>query len=470
MSQDSLITSLTALLGPGHVLTDPGDMVPFLAEERGSYQSSALAVLKPGSSQEVAACVKACAERGVGIVPQGGNTGLVGGAVSKPGQVILSLQRLDRVRGVDAGNKAILVEAGCPLATVQAAAEAAGLYFPLSMASEGSCRIGGNLSTNAGGTAVLRYGNAKEFVLGLEVVLADGRIWNGLKTLRKDNTGYDLKHLFLGSEGTLGIITAAALKLYAQPREIVTALLGIASPEAAIALLGRLQAASGEQVTGFELMCRTSIDFVARHIPGTQDPLNGRYPWYVLVELSTSRCDAGFEELMERELASAIEAGLVADGVVAASLAQREMLWKLRESIPEAQKPEGGSLKHDISVPVSAIPEFLERATKAVEAIVPGIRPCPFGHVGDGNLHFNLTQPVGADKARYFTNRDAVAKAVHDIVFDLGGSFSAEHGVGLLKLPDMQRYKSEVERDMMTRLKKALDPASLLNPGKVVGE
>lgn len=469
MTHSALLESLLEILGPANLLREAEDMAAYLAEERGSYESQALAVLRPSDRQQAAACVAACAKAGVAIVPQGGNTGLVGGAVSKAEQVILSLSRLDRVLAVDLANKTIAVEAGCTLAQVQAAALAADLYFPLSMASEGSCRIGGNLSTNAGGTAVLRYGNAKDFVLGLEAVLADGQVWNGLKGLRKDNTGYDLKQLFLGSEGTLGIITAAVLKLYAKPKEVVTAFLGIGSPQDAIDLLGRLQSASGEQVTGFELMSRTSIDFVARHIPGVGDPLKDPHPWYVLAEISTSRTDAGFEALMERELACAIEEGLVEDGVVAASLAQREKLWKIRESIPEAQKPEGASLKHDVSVPVSAIPEFLERAAKAVKAIMPDVRPCPFGHVGDGNLHYNLTQPSDMDKAAYLSKRSDVAKAVHDIVCEMGGSFSAEHGVGLLKLPDMARYKSPIEIEMMRRIKQALDPANILNPGKVVG-
>lgn len=468
MTATSLVATLQNLIGAKQVLTDPADMAPYLREERGSYDSRALAVARPGTVEDVAAIVKACAEARISIVPQGGNTGLVGGAVSRGDQIILSLGRMNRLRDIDPANRALTAEAGCTLAQIQKAAEDAGLHFPLSMASEGSCQIGGNLSTNAGGTAVLRYGNAKEFVLGLEVVLADGRIWNGLKALRKDNTGYDLKQLFLGSEGTLGIITAANLKLYAKPKETVTALLGIASPSAALQLLTRLQNASGEQVTGFEMMARSSLDFVLRHIPGTHDPLDVPHCWYLLVEMTTSRADAGLEDLMEHELASAIEEGLAEDGVIAASLSQREKLWKLRESIPEAQKHEGGSLKHDISVPVSAIPEFLERATQAVEALIPGLRPCPFGHVGDGNLHYNLTQPVGMDKQAYLANREHVAQTVHDIVHDLGGSFSAEHGVGLLKLPDMARYKTAIERDLMKHLKEALDPGYLFNPGKIV--
>ncbi|MFA6021519.1 MAG: FAD-binding oxidoreductase [Rhodospirillales bacterium] len=468
MTATSLVATLQQLIGANHVLTDPADIAPYLREERGTFDSRALAVARPGTVEDVSAIVKACAQANVSIVPQGGNTGLVGGAVSRGDQIILSLGRTNRLRAIDPANRALTVEAGCTLARIQTVADEAGLHFPLSMASEGSCQIGGNLSTNAGGTAVLRYGNAKEFVLGLEVVLADGQIWNGLKALRKDNTGYDLKQLFLGSEGTLGIITAASLKLYAKPRETVTALLGIASPAAALRLLARLQGASGDQVTGFEMMARSSLDFVLRHIPGTQDPLSAAYPWYLLAEMTTSRADAGLEALMERELASAIEEGLAEDGVIAASLSQREKLWKLRESIPEAQKHEGGSLKHDISVPISAIPEFLDRATRVVEALIPGIRPCPFGHVGDGNLHYNLTQPMGMDKQAYLANRERVSQTVHDIVQDLGGSFSAEHGVGLLKLPDMARYKTSIERDLMKRLKQAIDPGHLFNPGKVV--
>jgi D-lactate dehydrogenase (cytochrome) len=469
MTNDILIGRLKAILGAEHVLCDLERMAAYLAEERGTYQSQALAVLRPGSAQQVADCVAVLGEAGVSVVPQGGNTGLVGGSVARPDQVILSLSRLNKVRAVDPVNKTITVEAGCTLMDVQEAANEAGLFFPLSMASEGSCQIGGNLSTNAGGTAVLRYGNAKEFVLGLEVVLADGRLWNGLKGLRKDNTGYDLKQLFLGAEGTLGIITAATLKLYAKPKETVTAFLAVPSPTAVLKLLARLQEASGEQVTGCELMAGISIDFVTRHIPGLRNPLEKPAPWYVLTEISTSRTDAGFKALMEQELSAAIEDGLVEDGTVAASLFQREALWKLRESIPEAQKHEGGSLKHDISVPVSAIPEFLERATGAVLQALPGIRPCPFGHIGDGNLHYNLSQPVGMDKQVYLSNRARLAEIVHDIVGDLGGSFSAEHGVGLLKLPDMDKYKSATERELMRKLKAAFDPKGLFNPGKVVG-
>ncbi|TAN52656.1 MAG: FAD-binding oxidoreductase [Rhodospirillales bacterium] len=468
MTETAFLNKLAELLGPGQVLTDPASIAPYLAEERGSYVSQALGVLRPRSTEEVSLAVKACAEAGICVVPQGGNTGLVGGAVAKADQVILSLSRLNKLRAIDPANHAMTVEAGCTLAAIQAAADEAGLHFPLSMASEGSCQIGGNLASNAGGTAVLRYGTARDLVLGLEVVLADGQVFSGLKGLRKDNTGYDLKQLFIGSEGTLGIVTAATLKLFAKPQETVTAFLGLTSPRAALDLLARLQEASGEQVTAFELMARRCLDFVNRHIPGTRDPLAAPHPWYVLAEIATSRPDGAIKDLMERELAKAIEQGLARDGVVAASIAQRHDLWKLRESIPEAQKHEGGSLKHDISVPVSCIPEFLDQATKAAETLIPGIRPCPFGHVGDGNLHFNFSQPEGMDKEAFLAGRAKLAEAVHNIVNGYKGSFSAEHGVGLLKLPDMERYKSAIERELMRRVKAALDPKNLLNPGKVV--
>ncbi|MBF0355520.1 MAG: FAD-binding oxidoreductase [Alphaproteobacteria bacterium] len=468
MTTTSLLDRLAQRLGHNHVLTDYDLMAPYLAEERGNYASRALAILRPKDTFDVAASVKECAEAGVAIVPQGGNTGLVGGTVSTQNQIILSLSRLNRVRGINPANRAMTVEAGCILSQIQSAADEQGLLFPLSMASEGSCQIGGNLATNAGGTSVLRYGNARDLVLGLEVVLSDGTVWNGLKGLRKDNTGYDLKQLFIGSEGTLGIITAATLKLFAKHHETVTAFLGLASPQAALDLLARLQDASGEQVTAFELMSRNSLEFVTGRIPGTSDPLSKPYPWYVLAEIATSRRDGAMAELMEGELARAIDMGLAVDGTLAVSLAQRQALWKLRESIPEAQKPEGASLKHDISVPVSCIPDFLERAINAATSLIPGIRPCPFGHVGDGNLHFNLSQPKDLSKADFLAARGQMAEAIHDIAASLGGSFSAEHGVGLLKLPDMMRYKQPVERDIMRRLKTALDPITLLNPGKVV--
>ena len=466
----ALLEQLAAVVGPHGLITDPAAMAPYLVEERGLYQGAARAVVRPADTAEVAAVVRLCAAGKVAIVPQAGNTGLVGGGIpfEHGGEIVLSVQRLTRIRSIDAENFTITAEAGCILADVQAAADAADRLFPLSLAAEGSCRIGGNIATNAGGVAVLRYGNTRELVLGLEVVLPDGRVWDGLRALRKDNTGYDLKQLFIGSEGTLGVITAAVLKLFPRPCERQTALVGVAGPAQAVALLARLRAASGDRVTAFELMPRVALDMVVRHIPGTVDPLAGRHPWYVLTELSSSRADGGVRAALEEGLKEALADGLADDAVLAESLDQRLALWRLRETIPEAQKPEGGSIKHDIAVPVSRVPAFLVAAGAAVEALIPGIRVVAFGHLGDGNIHFNLSQPAGADKDAYLARWHEVNRVVHDIVAGLDGSISAEHGLGRLKRDDLARYRSPVELEMMAALKRTLDPLGIMNPGKVV--
>lgn len=462
----TLLDTLAAIVGPANLLTGD-DLAPYLGEERGLFRGSALAAVRPGTTAEVADCVRVLAGAGVAIVPQGGNTGLCGGGVPAGGAVVVSTERLTRIRAVDPVNFTMTVEAGCVLATVQDAAADAGCLFPLSLGAEGGCRIGGNLSTNAGGVNVLRYGNARELVLGLEVVLADGRVWDGLRALRKDNTGYDLKHLFVGAEGTLGIITAAVLKLFPRPREVATALAAIPDPEAALDILFAARQASGDSVTACELVPRFGLELGLAHMEGVRDPFDRPHPWYLLVELSSSR-PGGLREALETVLAGALENGTAADAVLAQSGDQRASLWRIREAIPPAQKREGGSIKHDVAVATSRVPDFLARASRAVEDALPGVRVCAFGHIGDGNIHFNLTQPKGADKQAFLAEWKRMNRVVHDIVAAMGGSVSAEHGIGRLKIEEMARYKSEVELDLMRRVKAALDPAGIMNPGKVL--
>ncbi|ACL60153.1 FAD-binding oxidoreductase [Methylobacterium nodulans] len=464
-SHADLLDALRAQLGPAQVITASDAMAGHLTEMRGLYRGTALAVVRPANTEEVALTVRACAQAGVPLVAQGGNTGLVGGGVPAGG-IVLSLARLDRVRSLDPVNATMTVEAGCILATVQEAAETAGLLFPLSLASEGSCRIGGNLATNAGGTAVLAYGNARDLVLGLEVVLADGRIWNGLKALRKDNAGYDLKQLFVGSEGTLGIITAAVLKLHPRPASTATAFVGLASAGAALALLTRLRSRAGGRLTAFEYMPRFGLEIVLRHAEGVVRPFAGDHAAYALVEISSEGPEA--EALLEDLLGEALQDELAEDAVVARSTAQSKALWRLRESLSEVQRREGASIKHDVAVAVSRVPEFLERASAACEAALPGVRVCAFGHLGDGNIHFNLTQPIGMEAAAFLDLWPRFNRIVHDIVHAMDGSIAAEHGVGLIKRDELLRYKDPVALDLMRRLKAALDPDGILNPGKVV--
>jgi FAD/FMN-containing dehydrogenase len=464
-----VIEALAGIVGAKNVITDADAMVPYLKEPRGLFNGKAQAVVRPGSVAEVSAVMKWASETGATVVPQGGNTGMVGGQVpvAEGKEIILSLQRLDRIRSVDADGDTMTVEAGVILQKAQEAAEAAGRLFPLSLASEGSCTVGGNLSSNAGGTAVIAYGNARELCLGLEVVLADGRIWNGLRQLRKDNTGYDLKNLFIGSEGTLGIITAAVLKLFPLPAARATAFLAVPDPEAALALLNKAKASAGGTLTTFEIMPRIGLDFVVRHASGARDPLSEPSPWYVLMEVS-AQAETGLTDAVEAFLGEALEEGLVTDAVLAGSLGQRADLWKLREMLSEVQTHEGGSIKHDVSVPLQATPEFLKRAIAKVEEMVPGCRPVPFGHLGDGNIHFNVSQPVGADKAAYLAGWGAMNEAVHAIVTELKGSISAEHGIGRLKRSLLPGVKDPVELDLMRTVKAALDPRGVLNPGSVL--
>ncbi|HMY78754.1 MAG TPA: FAD-binding oxidoreductase [Thauera aminoaromatica] len=467
---DELNARLRAIVGAANVLDGETDMAPFLSDWRGRYHGRARAVVRPRDTAEVAAVVAACAQAGVAMVPQGGNTGLCGGAtpLADGAAVVINLARLDRVRALDPDNDTLTVEAGCTLAAVQEAAQAAGRLFPLSLASEGSCLIGGNLSTNAGGVQVLRYGNTRDLVLGLEAVLPDGRVWDGLRALRKDNTGYDLKQLFIGAEGTLGIVTAAVLKLFPAIRTRATAWVAVADPRAAVRLLGLLRAACGDRVSAFEIVGRTALGLVLRHIPGARDPLAGAPAWTVLVELSDPAVDAPLEAQLEAVLGEAVAQGLASDAAVAASVAQARALWALREDISEAQRIEGVSIKHDVSVPVSRIPEFLERAGAALAARWPDIRVVAFGHIGDGNLHYNLSKAVADDNATFIARTAEVNGIVHDLVCELGGSISAEHGLGQLKREEVLRYKPALEMELMRRVKQAFDPAGLMNPGKVL--
>ncbi len=464
---NDFLDRLRAIVGPTHVLTDADALAGALVEPRGLYKGEARALVRPGTTAEVAAVVAACAAAGAPIVPQGGNTGLVGGQIPQGPEIVLSLKRLNRIREIDPLADCMIVEAGVTLAEAQGAAEKADRLFPLSLASEGSCTVGGNLATNAGGVAVLAYGNARELCTGVEVVLADGRIVNALSKLRKDNTGYDLKDLFVGSEGTLGIITAAALKLFARPRSRETAFVGLADPAAALALFRSARETFGAAVTSFELIPRIALDFVLRHAPGARDPLSGSHPWYVLVEVAT-QTGGGLAEAVTEWLGAEAERGGIDDAALAASDAQRAAFWALRENISDVQKQEGGSIKHDVSVPIGAVPDFLAQASDAVIRRTPGARVVAFGHMGDGNIHFNVSQPLGADKAAFLADWEGMNEVVHDIVEHYQGSFSAEHGVGKLKRDMLARKKDPAALDVMRAIKAALDPAGLMNPGKVL--
>ena len=467
IDHDTLLTALRDGLGARHVLTEAEDVAPYLVESRRLFTGSALAVLRPASTEEVAFAVRACTQAGVAVVPLGGNTGLTGGGVPGGG-VVLSLERMARLRAVDPVDATITVEAGMILQDVQDAADAAGMLFPLSYASRGSARIGGGVSTNAGGIAVLAYGNARDLVLGLEVVLADGRVWNGLRALRKDNAGYDLKQLFIGSEGTLGIVTAAVLKLFPKPRSTSVAFVGLASAQAALDLFVFLRARMDRDLTAFEYLPPFALDIVLRHVPGTVRPLEADHGAYALIEVASARPDADTRAELEAALGEALERGLIADAAIGASGAQNAALWRLREGVPEAQTREGASIKHDISVPLSRLPEFLDRAGAACVDALAGVRPCGFGHFGDGNIHFNLTQPADMPAAAFLAQWGRFNRIVHDIVHDLGGSIAAEHGVGLIKRDELEHYGDPVGLDLMRRLKAALDPRDLLNPGKVI--
>lgn len=467
---DTLIERIVKTLGADAVVTSAADMDPYLHEERGLYHGRAVAVVKPASTAEVATVVQLCSEAKVSLVPQGGNTGLVGGSIpSKNGrEILLSTRRLNKILAIDPINYSITVEAGCLLADVQRAASRENCLFPLSLASEGSCSIGGNLATNAGGLNVLRYGMIRDLTLGLEVVLPDGNVWSGLRTVSKDNTGYSLKHLFVGSEGTLGIITAASLKLFPSYHEVQTVLCSLSKVEDAVALLLQARIVSANSVTTFELISRFAFDLVLRHIPNISDPFSSVWPWYVLIELSTVSHAVPLRTICETVLEQALSSNIICDAVIAKNLEQTAMLWRIRESLPEAQKREGGSIKHDISVPVSYIPDFLVRATAAVDTALPGVRVCTFGHVGDGNIHFNLSQPLTMDKETFLSQWFHLNQIIHDIVTTMNGSIAAEHGIGCLKREEMIRCKSPVELSLMRRIKQSIDPHNLMNPGKLL--
>ncbi|TWF57255.1 FAD-binding oxidoreductase [Neorhizobium alkalisoli] len=465
-----LLDRFAAIVGEAHALRSEADLAPHLVENRGLYKGSSPMLLKPGSTEEVAAIMKLASETKTAIVPQTGNTGLVGGQTPRTGSsdIILSLERMNRIRDVDPVANVIVADGGAILADVQKAAEEVNRLFPLSLGSEGSCRIGGNLSTNAGGTAVLAYGNIRQLCLGLEVVLPTGEIWNGLRRLKKDNTGYDLRDLFIGAEGTLGVITGAVLKLFPRPIGHQVAFAGLNSPEDALKLFEKASNLCGTALTGFELMPRIGVEFTAKHIEGVRDPLSEPHPWYALIDISTSDNAATAETMIQSLLEQGFEAGLVQDAVIASSLAQQKALWHMRESMSDAQKPEGGSIKHDVSVPVSKIPSFMADAEKAVLAAIPGARICAFGHLGDGNIHYNISQPVGADKAEFIGRWREMNEIVHGIVLAAGGSISAEHGIGQLKRDELSHIRSPIEMELMYRIKRSFDPAGIMNPGKVV--
>jgi FAD/FMN-containing dehydrogenase len=468
MAASAILDQLRAVVGDKHVLTGQSDMAPFLVERRNVFHGQAGAIVRPASVSEVAAVVAACHASNTPIVPQGGNTGLVGGQIpDSPAAIVLSLTRLTAVREVDLASATITVEAGMTLAAVQSLAEAHDHTFPLSLASEGSCTIGGNLATNAGGIAVLAFGNARDLVLGVEVVLADGRVLSNLSKLKKDNSGYDLKDLFIGSEGTLGIITAAVLKLYPRPRASLTVFIGLYDPRAAIAFFNCTQQAMGAMVRSFELLPRIGVDFVLAHTPASRDPLPKPYPWYVLLELAT-QSEQALLPCAEHLLEQAATDGLIADAAIATSLAQARRMWQLREDLSEVQRLEGGSIKHDVSVPIARIPDFIESASAAVTATIPGGRIVAFGHVGDGNVHFNVSQPIGANTQEFLAQTPQINAIVHALVLENDGSISAEHGIGQLKRDLLARIKDPVALEVMRTLKRALDPKSILNPGKVV--
>jgi FAD/FMN-containing dehydrogenase len=461
------LARFVAVVGEKNAITDPGQQAPYLVEFRGLWRGHTPVVLRPGSTAEVAEIVKIANETETALVPQGGNTGLVGGQLPHHGEVVLSLQRLDRVREVDPVSNTITCEAGVTLLRAREAAEKVDRLYPQLLPSEGSCTIGGNLSTNAGGTAALAYGVARSHVLGIEVVLADGRILNNLNKLKKDNTGYDLKNLFIGAEGTLGIITAAVLRLVPRPRSVETAWVAIPSVQAAVKLLGLASERTAGGVTSFELMSREGIDIVVKHAVGTRDPLATRSPWAVIIELSSQRRE-GLRESMEQILAEGFEQELVLDATIGESVEQTKAFWRIRELFGEMQTREGGSIKHDVSVPVASIPAFIEEANAAAKKLIPGCRPLSFGHVGDGNIHYNVSQPVGADKDAFLRRWDEMNDVVYRIVLKYGGSVSAEHGVGIVKRDYLPKIKDPVAYELMKTLKRTLDPKGILNPGKVL--
>ena len=461
-----LIAKFRKIVGDKYAVTDPADIAPYTTEERGIFHGHSPLVLRPGSTEEVAAICKLANEHRIALVPQGGNTGLVGGQTPHNGEVVISMKRMDRIREVDAASNTMTCDAGVVLQVAQQRAAVVDRLFPLSLGAEGSCTIGGNLSTNAGGTTALAYGVAREMALGVEVVLADGRVLNLLSKLKKDNTGYDLRNLFIGAEGTLGIITAATLKMFPKPRAIETAYVGLKSPADALKLLSLSRNEAAGTLTSFELLSEISVDFSIRHGIDMRDPLESKHPWYVLMELSSPRDDA--RSTLEAILEKGMEAGIVDDAVIAANLSQRQAFWKLRDEMSAAQKPEGGSIKHDISVPVAAVPDFIAEADAAVVKLIPGSRPVSFGHLGDGNIHYNVSQPVGGSASDFLDRWHEVNKVVFDIVIRMCGSISAEHGIGVLKRDELPDVKDKTAIELMRAFKAMLDPHGIMNPGKVL--
>ena len=470
MMSEELITQFTAIVGAGNALHNPADQLSYLSEPRDLFHGRTALVLRPSSVDEVSAIMKLAYETSTPVVPQGGNTGLVG--AQQPDDsgraIIVSLSRLNKIRNIDTTGNLVTVESGTVLQTLQEAVRDAGRLFPLSLGAEGSCQIGGNLSSNAGGTAVLAYGNMRELCLGLEVVLSDGQVLNDLRTVKKDNTGYDLRDLFIGAEGTLGIITAAVLKIYPQPKGRAVAYAGLQSVDNVVELFKHASDQAGHALTGFELMPRIGVEFTVKHIAGLRDPLENPYPWYALIEISSSRSEAEAETMMETILTQGFEAGLVQDAAIAQNGAQADMFWKMREEMSPAQKPEGGSIKHDISVPVASIPAFIAEAALAVEDMIPSARVVCFGHIGDGNLHYNVSQPVGADKHAFLAQWHELNHRIYLIVMRYNGSISAEHGIGALKREELRTFKQPLALELMRRIKLAFDPKNIMNPNKML--
>ena len=463
----ALLARFAAIVGDKYAITDPQAQAPYVVEMRDLYRGRTPMVLRPGSVAEVSQILKLANETSTPIVPQGGNTGLVGGQIAFDNEIVLSLTRLDRIREVDPASNTLTCEAGVTLQRAREAAAEVDRLYPQLLPSEGSCTIGGNLSTNAGGTAAVAYGIARSHVLGIEVVLADGRLLDNLNKLKKDNTGYDLKNLFVGAEGTLGVITAAVLRLVPRPNAVETAFVGLPSAQAALSLFGIANENAAGGVTSFELMTRLGLEMVFRHAAGCRDPLQKAYPWYVLIEIS-SQGKTGLRDVLEEILAEGLKRGLILDAAIADSLEQSKAFWRLREMFGEVQRHEGGSIKHDVSVPVAAVPDFIAEANAAVAALIPEARPVPFGHLGDGNVHYNVSQPLGADRKEFLARWDEVNTAVFAVVKKFGGSISAEHGVGVMKRDLLPSVKDPVALDLMRRIKHLMDPNNILNPGKVL--
>ncbi|SCA56963.1 FAD/FMN-dependent dehydrogenase [Candidatus Terasakiella magnetica] len=463
----AILQTLQSIVGDKGFITNQAEIAPYLVESRNKFKGQCDVLIKPASAQEVAEVLAICNDHDVAVVPQGGNTGHCGGAVPNGG-ILLNLSRLNKIRQIDPLNATITVDAGCILQTIQEAAEKAGLFFPLSLAAQGSCQIGGNLATNAGGVHVLRYGNMRDLTLGLEVALPDGRLWDGLRALRKDNTGYDLKHLFIGSEGTLGVITGAVLKLSAKPKDTAVAFLGAETPHDLMEVFAILRDQFGEELSAFEIMPRFGLEMVTKHMKAARDPFHAPYHWYGVVEVASSRPDSQLTTALEEALHPLFDKGFLHNASVAKDLSQASQFWALRENMSEAQKCEGGSIKHDVSVPLSHIAEFLEETSHMIGNIVPNSRICAFGHVGDGNIHFNISQPIDMEKDAFLAHWSDFNEIVHEMAEKYGGSFSAEHGIGLLKTNEMELFREGPELDMMHSIKNSLDPNNIMNPGKIL--